>query len=531
MDNIISEAQIRKRIVVSVFLICIIPFVLNLMGFSFHSEITPLNLDKINQAGIVPDDLFYALKGGVEHALLEWSAVMVALFTVILSFAYYKITGDVTAPILGLALLASGIMDAFHTFAALRLIEAQAPNVDLIPFTWALSRSFNAVILIVGALLIMRFKKLKATMTPIICTGMVFVLMSYILIHLSATSAELPNTQFPDALITRPFDVFPLVVFLVTIPLFLKLYRQQQSLLVFAMLVGLIPEVILEMHMSFGSSHLFDNDFNIAHSLKILAYFIPFLGLLLDYIRSYKIQHKTQILLEQSKEELSKANTELEEFAYRTSHDLRAPLLSSIGLLGVASSSIEKNNTSTALKTISLSQKSLKKLDTLVSDILILTKVKNKIEKDEPINLKTTIDEILESFNHMDNFDKLDIQIDMRYSEDISTKKLQFNMILENLISNAIKYQDPEKEAPYIHILIRKDKGNLVIDVRDNGLGIPEEQRGKIFSMFERFHPKTSFGSGLGLYLIKKSADVIGAELSYEGLEDGSNFKLEVPIV
>ena len=127
----------------------------------------------------------------------------------------------------------------------------------------------------------------------IILVSLVFIGVAYMAVHLSATSATLPQTQFPDFWITRPYDMVPLVLFLLAAPLFWYLTRENPSLFTAGLLIDLIPEVMLEAHMAFGSSQLFDNNFNIAHGLKIVAYLIPFIGLLLDYVRSYELQIKT----------------------------------------------------------------------------------------------------------------------------------------------------------------------------------------------------------------------------------------------
>jgi K+-sensing histidine kinase KdpD len=62
---------------------------------------------------------------------------------------------------------------------------------------------------------------------------------------------------------------------------------------------------------------------------------------------------------------------------------------------------------------------------------------------------------------------------------------------------------------------------NIILEVEDNGLGISEEQHEKMFTMFKRFHPKVSFGSGLGLYMMKKSVDIIGANIIFTDTGNG----------
>ncbi len=136
----------------------------------------------------------------------------------------------------------------------------------------------------------------------------------------------------------------------------------------------------------------------------------------------------------------------------------------------------------------------------------------------------------MEKLEHMEGFARLDIQMDFKFNGKLYTKKSRFNMILENLISNAIKYQDQEKENPYVKISTQNANNHFILEVKDNGLGVPKDQQDKLFTMFKRFHPKVAFGSGLGLYLMKKSADVLNGEISFQDHGEGSIFRLSIPL-
>ena len=232
----------------------------------------------------------------------------------------------------------------------------------------------------------------------------------------------------------------------------------------------------------------------------------------------------------QAKDSLILANTELEEFAYRTSHDLRSPLVSSIGLLNITEESIRSNNNDMAFESLAHAQKSLQTLEKLVTDILLLTRIKNEEEDETVIDLEFLIASSLDKFKHMDHFERLDVQQDFRFSNTFSTKKSRFTLIVENMISNVIKYQDLEKDNPFIKISTYKEANNFVMEVHDNGLGVPKNQQDNLFKMFKRFHPKTSFGSGLGLYMMKKSAGILGGQIYFEDPGDGSVFKLKIPL-
>ncbi|MGH1438470.1 MAG: sensor histidine kinase [Cellvibrionaceae bacterium] len=235
--------------------------------------------------------------------------------------------------------------------------------------------------------------------------------------------------------------------------------------------------------------------------------------------------------IKNAEKNLIQANAELEEFAYRTSHDLRSPLVSSLGLLELANKKIEKNDLDMAKKSLNIAQRSLTTLDNLVVDILELTKTKNNDEEGVVVNLAELVADAVEKLSQMQGFNEICFKINVDETLEFKVKRSRLVLIIENLISNAIKYSDLENEDPSVHVE-SVVKGRFVhFSVSDNGLGIPENQHGKLFSMFKRFHPKTSFGSGLGLYMVKKSADILGGDIEYKPLKSGSCFVLIFPVV
>lgn len=172
---------------------------------------------------------------------------------------------------------------------------------------------------------------------------------------------------------------------------------------------------------------------------------------------------------------------------------------------------------------------SLVKLEVLVSDILTLTQAKNQDEAAAEMSVQQVIEDAVQSFIHMDHFDRLDMQYDLQFKNIIKVKQSRFKLIIENLISNAIKYQDVKNPSPYIKISTQKTSKGFVLKVEDNGLGIAKDQQENMFKMFRRFHPKTSFGSGLGLYMVHKSAEILGGVVTYKGQEGYSCFTLKIP--
>ena len=143
--------------VAAIFGICVLPYLLNLFGFDFGSRKMAFKFDATQD--LLPheaaDYIFHSLSGSFTHTILEWSAFCVAIMTVAMSFTHFNIKRDAAAPIIGVALFCAGCMDAFHTLAADRLINDLTDDKNLIPFTWAICRLFNALIMIFGVVIIM----------------------------------------------------------------------------------------------------------------------------------------------------------------------------------------------------------------------------------------------------------------------------------------------------------------------------------------------------------------------------------------
>ncbi len=227
--------------------------------------------------------------------------------------------------------------------------------------------------------------------------------------------------------------------------------------------------------------------------------------------------------------ELIAANTELEEFAYRTSHDLRSPLVSSTELLNLTREFYKEGDIPQAEKCLDMAQGGLRKLDTLVQDIMLLSRTKNMQEDASDVDIEELVQSAIAKVAHLQNFDKIRIETHIDLPGPVRLRRSRIAVIVENLISNAIKYLDPQSESPSLNISATKQSGHLTLVVEDNGLGIPEFQRDKLFGMFKRFHSEVSFGSGLGLYMVRKSADVLGGEIHYEPREPGARFTFSMP--
>ncbi|MDN4501009.1 response regulator [Alteromonadaceae bacterium BrNp21-10] len=258
-----------------ILIICLVPFLLNLLGVEFSSAHIAGEINTLPNVG------------NIHHAILDWTAICIAVIASGIAFLHYRRNGDVPIAIIGLVLFSSAIVDGFHTLAATRIIEAISGNQDFIPFTWALSRLFNATVIIIGVTANIWFyhqtnnktAQQQLSVRLLIAMAIIFIGATVIVVGAAMSATTLPQTMYLNAVVTRPFDVLPLTLFLLAATLISVWLKQDYSTIKFAILLSMIPEIFTQLHMAFGSTALYDNHFNIAHSLKIIAYATVLVGL------------------------------------------------------------------------------------------------------------------------------------------------------------------------------------------------------------------------------------------------------------
>ncbi len=233
-------------------------------------------------------------------------------------------------------------------------------------------------------------------------------------------------------------------------------------------------------------------------------------------------------LVEERTRKLETASNQLEEFSYRTSHDLRAPVVSCLGLLDVIETAIKQDNKEHITQSMTYMRDTLNKLERLIVNILNLSKVNHLDETTDEVDIENLVHEAIDKFTHMDGFKQIDFEIDIQ-AKTVTTLEMRLVTIFENLITNAIKYKDPEKDKKIIKISTEAENGNVVISIKDNGIGFPKETENEMFKMFKRFHADTAYGSGLGLYTVKKSVEMLGGDIEYQKKSGFTVFNITLP--
>ncbi len=246
-------------------------------------------------------------------------------------------------------------------------------------------------------------------------------------------------------------------------------------------------------------------------------------------IRDITERKKSEHLLEAKNTELQKTNKELDRFVYSTSHDLRAPLKSLLGLINIVDEELNEFGNTLQHDRLQMMEKTVTKLDNFIEEIINYSR-NNRLEiAYEEINFNELIQEIRESHKFMDGAQNLKLIVEIKNSSTFFSDKRRISIILNNLISNAVKYQDVKKESPHVKCSIFCSEINANIIIEDNGIGVAEKDLTKIFEMFYRA-TKISTGSGLGLYLVKETIDTLGGKIYTESeLNVGTKFTINIP--
>jgi two-component system, sensor histidine kinase len=286
--------------------------------------------------------------------------------------------------------------------------------------------------------------------------------------------------------------------------------------------IFLITYILPKFLKVFGMDSMKDytDVINILLGASLLFVFAAIIGRVISDLRI------TESKLQRKNRELDQANKELDRFVYSVSHDLSAPLKSILGLVNISRITKEHGEHISYLSRI---ESSVVKLEVFIAEILDYSKNKRQHVVGEQIRLKELCNEILENLRYMDDFERVNIDLSDLSHHEIVQDKMRLKIILNNLITNAVKFQKrfPEHK-PYIKVSSRNSGERLLIEIEDNGEGIKPEMQARIFDMFYR-GTENARGSGLGLYIAKEAAVRINGNISVRSeYGKGSTFTVEL---
>jgi len=244
--------------------------------------------------------------------------------------------------------------------------------------------------------------------------------------------------------------------------------------------------------------------------------------------REQDIQNLNQELAKRSTE-LESINRELETFAYSVSHDLRAPLRHMAGyaeMLQKKSSSVvdEKSN-----HYMAMILDSAKRMGNLIDDLLVFSRIGRAEPQKTLVSLAHLVREAITEVREDTEGRNIDWKIGAL--PDFYGDRSMLRLVVVNLISNAIKFTRTRTQAQIEIGYCEGNRNDLVVFVRDNGVGFDMKYVNKLFGVFQRLHPSDAFeGTGIGLATVQRIIHRHGGKVWAEGLVDsGATFYFSAP--
>ncbi|MFN8341415.1 MAG: ATP-binding protein [Cyclobacteriaceae bacterium] len=203
--------------------------------------------------------------------------------------------------------------------------------------------------------------------------------------------------------------------------------------------------------------------------------------------------------------ELEKTNHELDRFVYSVSHDLRAPLSSILGLVEVyrlTPNLAEKDHL------VELIHERTRKLDQFIHDILDYARNARLGVTLTAVHVGQQLDQVLEGLDRMRHFEKVKFIRSFDPELLVHSDPVRLRIILNNLITNSIRYYNPHTDNPHVIIRASATDQTWTVVIEDNGLGIPAEIQNRVFEIFFK-GTEHSTGSGLGLFIVKETVTAL----------------------
>jgi PAS domain S-box-containing protein len=223
-----------------------------------------------------------------------------------------------------------------------------------------------------------------------------------------------------------------------------------------------------------------------------------------------RLEQEREVLLK----ELSDKNEELQTFVYSVSHDLKTPIVTIEGFIGAMREDFRDQISEEQEKYIRYISDAALKMESLINDLLEFSRIGRMSEKKSKFSFAGIVKEVLKMIQPQIQARgiEVDIQEDL---PDIYGEKKRFIQVMENLLTNAVKYIGKENPCPRIDVGAQDRDGQKVFFVRDNGIGIEKRYFDKIFQIFQRLPAakKHGEGTGVGLAIVKRIIELNGGKI------------------
>ena len=525
------------------------------------------------------------------HSVMEASATILALILGAMGLVRYYSKKNNTFLFIGAAFIGTGLLDGYHGLVTSAYFAPMLPSylASLIPWSWVASRLFLSVLLWLSWLAWTREDRRGESgrisergvyaVSAGLCAGS-FILFVFV---------PLPAAYYPEIFFHRPEEFVPALFFLLALIGYLRKGQWKtdpfEHWLVLSLIVGFLGQA---MFMS-TSGVLFDVEFDIAHLLKKVSYVCVLIGLLISMYATYRQaeddavalarevterRHAQESLAEslekeaaisaenvrlyeqvrehadklearvaERTEELRDANAQLQQasahksaFLANMSHELRTPMNAIIGITEMLEEDARDIGEEDFIEPLGRIARAGKHLLALINDVLDLSKIEaGKLDFHyEDINLKEMAQDTMVTAQPL--ADKNGNTLTLDCADDIGVMRgdmTRVRQIVLNLLSNACKFTDQGEVTMRVAREAGSNPEMLIFAVTDTGIGMTEEQLGKLFQEFVQADSSTTRkygGTGLGLSITKKLCEMMGGDITATSTSgEGTTFTARLP--
>ena len=487
----------------------------------------------------------------------------IELFGAILAgiLAFYYISrantlSDKFSLFIGIGFLVNTLIDLFHVIVSLLNMDDTLFLKYFIPQTWFVGRLFLSAMLAIAIVRYTSFLSIKSSkqqkqkqrqissdknnenykLSRLLLLYLIIITLFVSIVAISSLFVIFPFSAIDDIPLHRPYEIFPLALFLFSLYYFYKneIYKNKDVFYT-GLVISIVFNVFGQIIMSYSAQH-FDTAFNIAHVLKDVGYFINVIGLALSSIQyNVRLRESNEMLTIQY-EKVKASEKMKEEFINIAAHELRTPIQPILGLSDIIYTKVKDEELHELLDIII---RNAKRLQRLTNNLLDITKIESQslLLKKEKLNLNILIAEVLKDYvNKQKNQQKIEIVYDFKHKEDINIEadRDRLVQVIRNLLDNALKFTTQNQQMIFVSIDKNKEskeeEEEVIVSVKDTGEGISDNVMYKLFTKFATSDPTT--GTGLGLYICKKIIEAHGGRIWGVNNLDGKGalFKFTLPV-
>ena len=476
------------------------------------------------------------------HTVMESIATLLAMIVGAMPLVRFYAKQNNTFLFIGTGFLGTAFLDGYHAIVTSAFFKPFMPSdlPALIPWSWVASRQFLSILIFLSIIAWLREQRLGEAGRVREKTVYVFAALFTLASFLFFAFVPLPRAYYPEFVFHRPEEFLPALFFLLALIGYLRKGEWRSDAfehwLVLSLIVGLVGQAVF---MSFSGT-LFDMEFDAAHTLKKVGYICVLVGLFINMYVIFRRAEESAAALATANEQLQSditarksAETMKNEFISTVSHELRSPLTSIQGSLGLLIGGASGEMPEKARSLIELAHRNCGRLVRLINDLLDIEKIEaGKLDFD--LQRHDLVALVGQSVQMNQPFaDKFEVGIVLEKAPEKAVAMVdadRFAQVMANLLSNAAKHS---RKNTQIEISIARSAGWIEVAVADRGPGIPKEFHDRVFEKFTQADSsdiRRSEGTGLGLSIVKTIVEKQGGRIGFESAPGvGTTFKFSFP--